>query len=79
MVVHFIPHSLPKYKKTRLRNFYVMMMGQNGGYVEVYHGGLTFITIKGAGHSVPSYQPERALTMISSFLQGKLPNNLIRK
>ncbi|GLT71094.1 hypothetical protein SLA2020_431350 [Shorea laevis] len=43
-----------------------------GGYV-VGFDGLTFITIRGAGHTVPSYQPERALTMISSFLQGKLP------
>ncbi|GLT71095.1 hypothetical protein SLA2020_431360 [Shorea laevis] len=43
-----------------------------GGYVVGYDG-LTFITIRGAGHTVPSYQPERALTMISSFLRGKLP------
>lgn len=43
-----------------------------GGYVEGYKG-LTLVTIRGAGHSAPSYQPERAFTMISSFLQGKLP------
>ncbi|KAJ6813972.1 serine carboxypeptidase-like 40 [Iris pallida] len=43
-----------------------------GGYVEEYDG-LTLATIRGAGHEVPSYQPERALTMISSFLEGKLP------
>ncbi|KAM7272173.1 hypothetical protein ACFE04_026836 [Oxalis oulophora] len=40
-----------------------------GGYVVEYDG-LTFVTVRGAGHMVPSYQPERALTMISSFLQG---------
>ncbi|MBA0757715.1 hypothetical protein Gotri_020783, partial [Gossypium trilobum] len=39
-----------------------------GGYVEEYEG-LTLVT----GHFVPSYQPARALTMISSFLQGVLP------
>ncbi|XP_022772836.1 serine carboxypeptidase II-3-like [Durio zibethinus] len=43
-----------------------------GGYVVGYKG-LIFTTVRGAGHAVPSYQPERALTMITSFLQGKLP------
>ncbi|XVE59733.1 hypothetical protein DITRI_Ditri05aG0070000 [Diplodiscus trichospermus] len=43
-----------------------------GGYVEEYEG-LTLVTVRGAGHFVPSYQPARALTMISSFLQGALP------
>ncbi|CAI9785805.1 unnamed protein product [Fraxinus pennsylvanica] len=40
-----------------------------GGYVVEYKG-LTFVTVRGAGHLVPSYQPQRGLTMISSFLQG---------
>ncbi|XP_057954709.1 serine carboxypeptidase 1-like [Malania oleifera] len=43
-----------------------------GGYVVAY-GGLTLATVRGAGHDVPSYQPERALTLFSSFLQGRLP------
>ncbi|KAL5992713.1 hypothetical protein ACLOJK_013632 [Asimina triloba] len=43
-----------------------------GGYVVRYKG-LTLVTVRGAGHLVPSYQPQRALTMISSFLQGVLP------
>ncbi|KAL9454690.1 hypothetical protein AB3S75_010151 [Citrus x aurantiifolia] len=43
-----------------------------GGYVEAYQG-LTLVTVRGAGHLVPSYQPERALTLISSFLHGILP------
>ncbi|GKV49927.1 hypothetical protein SLEP1_g56649 [Rubroshorea leprosula] len=43
-----------------------------GGYVEEYEG-LTFATVRGAGHPVPSYQPERALVMFSSFLQGSFP------
>lgn len=45
---------------------------QVGGYVVGYEG-LVFVTVRGAGHLVPSYQPERALTMVSSFLQGTLP------
>ncbi|XP_024969719.1 serine carboxypeptidase II-3-like [Cynara cardunculus var. scolymus] len=43
-----------------------------GGYVVGYKG-VVLTTVRGAGHTVPSYQPERALVMISSFLQGKLP------
>ncbi|KAJ4724615.1 Carboxypeptidase [Melia azedarach] len=43
-----------------------------GGYVAAYEG-LTLVTVRGAGHVVPSYQPERALTLVSSFLQGLLP------
>ncbi|KAF7137829.1 hypothetical protein RHSIM_Rhsim07G0231200 [Rhododendron simsii] len=43
-----------------------------GGYVVGYKG-LVLTTVRGAGHTVPSYQPERALNMISSFLKGTLP------
>lgn len=43
-----------------------------GGYVVGYKG-VVFTTVRGAGHTVPSYQPARALTMIASFLQEKLP------
>ncbi|KAL0912389.1 hypothetical protein M5K25_018357 [Dendrobium thyrsiflorum] len=49
-----------------------------GGYVVQYEG-LTFVTVRGAGHEVPSYQPKRALEMISSFLLGKLPPSLEAK
>ncbi|KAK1433516.1 hypothetical protein QVD17_10427 [Tagetes erecta] len=44
-----------------------------GGYVVGYRGSMVLTTIRGAGHTVPSYQPQRALVMISSFLQGVLP------
>lgn len=44
-----------------------------GGYVEEYSG-LTLVTVRGSGHTVPSYQPERALAMITSFLHGELPS-----
>ncbi|XP_022756068.1 putative serine carboxypeptidase-like 23 [Durio zibethinus] len=43
-----------------------------GGYLVEYEG-LTLVTVRGAGHFVPRDQPARALTMISSFLQGVLP------
>ncbi|KAJ0818770.1 putative carboxypeptidase D [Helianthus annuus] len=44
-----------------------------GGYVVGYEGSMVLTTVRGAGHTVPSYQPQRALVMISSFLQGILP------
>ncbi|KAK7401170.1 hypothetical protein VNO78_12490 [Psophocarpus tetragonolobus] len=43
-----------------------------GGYVVKYKG-VTFVTVRGAGHLVPSWQPARALTLIFSFLYGSLP------
>ncbi|XP_057493017.1 serine carboxypeptidase 1-like [Actinidia eriantha] len=47
-----------------------------GGYAVGYEN-LTFVTIRGAGHFVPSYQPARALTFFTSFLEGKLPPSTI--
>lgn len=43
---------------------------QVGGWTEVYEG-LTFATVRGAGHEVPVLQPQRALTLLRSFLAGK--------
>jgi len=43
--------------------------GQVGGYVTVYDG-LTFTSIRNAGHMVPGTQPLRALTMFSNFLNN---------
>ncbi|KAK0577170.1 hypothetical protein LWI29_028959 [Acer saccharum] len=43
-----------------------------GGYVVGFQN-LTFVTVRGAGHFVPSYQPARALVLFSSFVNGKLP------
>ncbi|XP_066399567.1 serine carboxypeptidase 1-like [Miscanthus floridulus] len=44
-----------------------------GGYVQQYAGGFTFITVRAAGHMVPSFQPERGLILLSYFLKGVLP------
>ena len=44
------------------------------GYVTAYGtngpGNLTFLTVKGAGHMVPQYQPERAFAFLSRWLAG---------
>ncbi|XP_047088083.1 serine carboxypeptidase 1-like [Lolium rigidum] len=44
-----------------------------GGYVQQYAGGFTFASVRGAGHTVPSFQPERSLILLQSFLKGILP------
>ncbi|KAK1358819.1 Carboxypeptidase [Heracleum sosnowskyi] len=43
-----------------------------GGYAVGYEN-LTFVTVRGSGHFVPSYQPSHALALFSSFLAGELP------
>ncbi|KAI3789343.1 hypothetical protein L2E82_02136 [Cichorium intybus] len=50
------------------------LQGEVGGYVVGYEN-LTFVTVRGAGHFVPSYQPARAIALFSSFLSGKLPGS----
>ncbi|WJX29335.1 hypothetical protein P8452_17989 [Trifolium repens] len=46
--------------------------GQVGGWTEVYGEGLlAFATVRGGGHAVPFTQPERALVLLKSFLEGK--------
>ncbi|XP_048327066.1 serine carboxypeptidase-like 25 [Ziziphus jujuba] len=43
---------------------------QVGGWTEVYEG-LTFATVRGAGHEVPLFKPRAALELFKSFLKGK--------
>jgi len=64
-------HCINQQNIVNIPNNQVMWL-QVGGYVEEYEG-LTLATVRGSGHMVPSYQPERALAMVTSFLQGKLP------
>lgn len=48
----------------------VINVYQVGGRTQVYEG-LTYVTIRGAGHEVPLLQPGRALHMLKSFLANK--------
>jgi serine carboxypeptidase-like clade 2 len=45
--------------------------GQVGGY-KVKYDGLTFLTVRDAGHMVPYCQPQRALDFFGAGLKGKL-------
>ncbi|KAI3446020.1 hypothetical protein Pfo_002685 [Paulownia fortunei] len=65
--------------RTNLISFSFTISLQNmlffNSYVVEYEN-VTFVTVRGAGHFVPSYKPECALTFFSSFLEGKLPPGL---
>lgn len=41
-----------------------------GGWTEVYEG-VTFATVRGAGHEVPLFKPRAALQLLMSFLKGQ--------
>jgi len=43
---------------------------QVGGWSMEYEG-LTFVTVRGAGHEVPLHRPEQALFLFKQFLQGE--------
>lgn len=40
---------------------------QVAGYMVVYDG-LSFATVRGAGHQVPQFQPRRAFALLNMFL-----------
>ncbi|KAL4347855.1 hypothetical protein GQ457_17G004930 [Hibiscus cannabinus] len=49
---------------------------QVGGWVEVYEGGLTFATVRGAGHQVPVFAPRQSLNLFTHFLTANtLPSS----
>ncbi|KAI3744026.1 hypothetical protein L1987_57098 [Smallanthus sonchifolius] len=45
--------------------------GETGGFAQVYEGDLTFATVLGAGHQVPSYKPKNSLALVTHFLTGE--------
>ncbi|XP_061351197.1 serine carboxypeptidase-like 20 [Gastrolobium bilobum] len=44
---------------------------QVAGYLQGYENNLIFLTVKGAGHTVPEYKPLEALEFYSRWLEGK--------
>ncbi|KAJ0637572.1 putative carboxypeptidase D [Helianthus annuus] len=46
-----------------------------GGFAVVYEN-LTFVTVRGAGHFIPSFKPDRALALFSSFLDFPVQNKI---
>lgn len=48
---------------------------QTAGYMTQWKNtGLTFMTVHGAGHEVPTYQPEIALYLFNEYIAGSLNN-----
>ncbi|MED6157901.1 Serine carboxypeptidase-like 20 [Stylosanthes scabra] len=45
--------------------------GQVAGFTQGYEKNHTFLTIKGAGHTVPEYKPKESLYFYKRFLYGK--------
>ncbi|PKI34260.1 hypothetical protein CRG98_045359 [Punica granatum] len=43
---------------------------QVGGWAEIYEG-LTFVTIRNAGHQVPTFSPKSSLQLIRHYLANK--------
>lgn len=41
-----------------------------GGYVERYEGGFDFLTIRGAGHMVPTYKPAASFAFLKAWLNN---------
>ncbi|XP_050211068.1 serine carboxypeptidase-like 40 [Mercurialis annua] len=63
--------SLKKMNLTTTTPWYPWALDKEvGGYTEIYEG-LTFATVRGAGHDVPSFQPRRAVALIQNFMSGK--------
>lgn len=44
---------------------------QVAGYIQGNANNLTFLTIKGAGHTMPEYKPQESLAFYSCWLEGK--------
>jgi hypothetical protein len=42
-----------------------------GGYVERYEGSFDFLTIRGAGHMVPTYKPAASFAFLKAWLQDE--------
>jgi serine carboxypeptidase-like clade 1 len=59
--------------KTSWQPWYIEDEGykQVGGYSVEYEEGLTYATVKGAGHMVPQMRPEEALKLFTRFVHGK--------
>ncbi|KAK6946154.1 Peptidase S10, serine carboxypeptidase [Dillenia turbinata] len=65
--------SINKLKPPTITSWYPWYtQDEVGGYTVGYQN-LTFVTVRGEGHFLPSHQPARALTLFTSFLEGKLP------
>ncbi|KAL8156256.1 putative serine carboxypeptidase-like 23 [Apium graveolens] len=59
-----------KLKVNKSWHYWIDDLGEVGGYQIVYEG-LTFSTVRGAGHEVPRVQPQRSLSLLKKFLASQ--------
>lgn len=57
------------YVRTTWTQLITEFLEQVGGWTQEY-AGLTFVSVRGAGHEVPLHRPKLALTLIKAFLSG---------
>ena len=50
---------------------------QHSGFYQVYDRNFTTITVKGAGHMVPSVKPKQAYQLFYNFINNKGVNNQV--
>eukprot|EP00252_Welwitschia_mirabilis_P007122 TRINITY_DN1821_c0_g1_i1.p1 TRINITY_DN1821_c0_g1~~TRINITY_DN1821_c0_g1_i1.p1 ORF type:complete len:513 (-),score=54.54 TRINITY_DN1821_c0_g1_i1:56-1468(-) len=64
-------HSLNALKLPKLDEWHAWYGDDEevGGWTQEYDG-LTYVTVRGAGHEVPLHQPKRAFILFNSFLEG---------
>ncbi|XP_043700880.1 serine carboxypeptidase-like 27 isoform X2 [Telopea speciosissima] len=64
-------YSIDALKLPTIMNWYPWYdNGKVGGWSQVYKG-LTFVTVRGAGHEVPLHRPRQALILFKYFLDSK--------
>ncbi|WCJ19365.1 serine carboxypeptidase-like 27 [Euphorbia peplus] len=64
-------YSIDALKLPTVTNWYPWYdQGKVGGWSQVYKG-LTFVTVRGAGHEVPLHRPREAFILFRSFLENK--------
>ncbi|XP_004496292.1 serine carboxypeptidase-like 27 [Cicer arietinum] len=64
-------HSIDALKLPTIINWYPWYdSGKVGGWSQVYKG-LTFVTVRGAGHEVPLHRPRESFILFRSFLENK--------
>lgn len=58
-------------KKQEWRPWTIDGCRRMGGYVQRYEGSFDFLTIRGAGHMVPTYKPEASFAFLKAWIENE--------
>lgn len=67
-----VPYFLARFEPHIHIHPHLALTCQVAGFVAKFKPGLTFATVKGAGHMVPTSNPKEALELVSRFLSNSL-------